>query len=267
MKLTAEVKRGIAADRQAGMSVQDCCAKWNVHRSTIAKYGAGEKQQEVDVPTLPSDMEERAKTLETPPIEVEQARPQDDPAIHAFMSQVLEPPPVRASVRVPVPAPAVPKVEHPRGDPNELIQRILLNAQTFPDIFPNAPTEQSLSHKSAKELDDVLKTMEHTRAVRMLSSQMKQVFFVASRATEVIGKVALRLKTDGMTDTLMAQQKELDYLFRELAIKHANKFSGTSEPEVRLLMLFGITLLQTDATNRLRERMPATSATEEYADL
>ncbi len=80
----------------------------------------------------------------------------------------------------------------------------------------------------------------------------------------------MKLKTDGMTDALMTQQKELDYLFRELAIKHASKFSGTSEPEVRLLMLFGMTLLQTDATNRLRERMPTSAPTEaqdKYADL
>ena len=258
MKLTADVKKGIAADRLAGMSVQECCVKWKVHRSTIAKYGTDEKQ-EVNVPVLPSDMEERAKTLEIP--QIERRTSNDDPVIQAFMNDVLV---VPSSPSVPVPTP---KQELPRGDPNELIQRILLNAQTFPDIFPNAPTEQSLSQKGAKELEDVLKTMEHTRAVRMLSSQMKQVFFVASRATEMIGKTALRLKTDGMTDALMSQQKELDYLFRELAIKHANKFSGTSEPEVRLLMLFGITLLQTDATNRLRERMPTPNTTEEYADL
>ena len=63
---------------------------------------------------------------------------------------------------------------------------------------------------------------------------------------------------------------DLEVDLGERAIKHASKFSGTSEPEVRLLMLFGMTLLQTDATNRLRERMPASAPTEtaeKYADL
>jgi hypothetical protein len=155
----------------------------------------------------------------------------------------------------------------PRGDPKDLIQRILLNAESFPEVFPNPPSESSLAGKSWGDLDHVLKSMEHSRSVRTLSIQMKQVFFVGSRATEVLGKAMLRLKTDGMTDALMTQSKELDYLFRELAIKHAPKFSGTSEPEVRLLMLFGMTLLQTDATNRLRERVAPKDAEDKYADL
>lgn len=262
MKLNDEIKRGIAADRLAGMSVQECCAKWNVHRSTISKYfKKNETIQEVQIPMLPPDMEERAKFLSSDPPLMEQKQPHlDHPSIKEFMKKVLnEPERVVKEVE--------PVKELPRGDPNELIQRILLNAETFPDVFPNAPNEDTLSVKSVHELDKVLKTMEHTRAVKTLSTQMKQVFFVASRATEVLGKAALRLKTDGMTDALMTQQKDLDYLFRELAIKHASKFSGTSEPEVRLLMMFGMTLLQTDATNRLKERMPATRATEDYADL
>ena len=266
MKLAEEVKRGIAADRKAGMSVKEVSAKYGVNKSTIAKYArAAEEVQSVEVPTtldLEVDLDERAKMLdsEPPPMKKAAAVPaKTSKAVEAFMKSAL--------AEAPAPAPAV---ELPRGDPKELVQRILLNAETFPEVFPNPPTQSSLAGKSWKELDEVLKSMEHSRAVRMLSVQMKQVFFVASRATEVLGKAALKLKTDGMTDALMAQTKELDYLFRELAIKHASKFSGTSEPEVRLLMLFGMTLLQTDATNRLRERMPESAPTEtaeKYTDL
>jgi hypothetical protein len=269
MKLNDKIKKGIAADRLAGMSVQECCEKWNVHRSTISKYfKKNETIQEVQIPMLPPDMEERAKFLSSDPPPMEQKEPHlDHPTIKEFMKKVLSEP-VKEVVRVEEPV-KEPVKELPRGDPNELIQRILLNAETFPDVFPNAPSQDTLASKSVLELDSVLKSMEHTRAVRMLSTQMKQVFFVASRATEVLGKAALRLKTDGMTDALMTQQKDLDYLFRELAIKHASKFSGTSEPEVRLLMMFGMTLLQTDATNRLKERLgtSATRVSEEYADL
>ena len=265
MKLAEEVKRGIAADRKAGMSVKEVSAKYGVNKSTIAKYArAAEEVQSVEVPTtldLEVDLGERAKMLDSEPPPMKKAAEvpaKSSKAVEAF---------IKSALAEEAPAPAV---ELPRGDPKELVQRILLNAETFPEVFPNPPTQSSLAGKSWKELDEVLKSMEHSRAVRMLSVQMKQVFFVASRATEVLGKAALKLKTDGMTDALMTQTKELDYLFRELAIKHASKFSGTSEPEVRLLMLFGMTLLQTDATNRLRERMPASAPTEtaeKYADL
>jgi hypothetical protein len=73
-----------------------------------------------------------------------------------------------------------------------------------------------------------------------------------------------------MTDALLQQQAELDYLFKELAIKHADKFRGASSPEVRLLTMFGITLLQTDATNRLKERLSAATPSDveaKYPDL
>ena len=71
-----------------------------------------------------------------------------------------------------------------------------------------------------------------------------------------------------MTDALMQQQKELDFLFKEIAIKHADRLSVTTEPEVRLMMLFGIAVLQTDATNRMKEAAAAAATvTEKYADL
>jgi transposase-like protein len=266
MKLAEEVKRGIAADRKAGMSVKEVSAKYGVNKSTIAKYArAAEEVQSVEVPNtleLEVNLDERAKMLDNEPPPMKKAAEvpaKSSKAVEAFIKSAM------AEVSAPAPVAVLPRV-----DPKELVQRILLNAETFPEVFPNPPTQSSLAGKGWKELDEVLKSMEHSRAVRMLSVQMKQVFFVCSRATEVLGKAALKLKTDGMTDALMTQQKELDYLFRELAIKHASKFSGTSEPEVRLLMLFGMTLLQTDATNRLRERMPASAPTEaadKYADL
>jgi len=253
MKLTDEVKKGIAADRATGMSVKDCCSKYGVNKSTIAKYGK-EEVQSVIVPTadLP-DLEARARELETEPMKKMEEQPKERRMVEAFVRKAVE---VKEEK----------EEELPRGDPKELVQRILLNAESFPDVFPHPPSQTSLAGKNVKELDELLKSMEHTRAVRTLSVQMKQVFLVSARATEVLGKAVLRLKTDGMTDALMTQQKELDYLFRELAIKHAGKFAGTSEPEVRLLMLFGMTLLQTDATNRLKERMPK-EAEEKYSDL
>jgi hypothetical protein len=255
MKLTDEIKQGIAEDRASGMSVKDVAAKYGINKSTISKYG---KVQSVVVPTTDDvDLAERAKILfREAPID-EAPKPKDQRAIASFMAKVQEDE---------VPAP--PKVVQ-RGDPEELIQKILLNAEAHPEVF-SGTTVETLAGRSAEELAAVLRTMEMSKAVRMLTVQMKQVFFVASRATEVAGKTFLKLKTDGLTDGLIAQQKELDFLFKELAIKHSKAFGKSTEPEIRLLMMFGIAVLQTDATNRVKERMAATTpaeTTEKYGDL
>ena len=253
MKLTGEVKKAIAADRANGMSVKEVAGKYGVHKSTISKYSKElEDVQVVEVPT--ANLEERAKVFEESPI--------DSPAPKSEMKTL-------SKFFEGVKKTEVPAVPVKRGDPAELIQKILLNADTYPDLFPNTNTE-SLVGRTFGELSDVLSTMEMTKSVRMLSVQMKQVFFVGCRATEVVGKSFLKLKTDGFTDGLIAQQKELDFLFKELAIKHSKKFGKATEPEIRLLMLFGIAVLQTDASNRVKERMTAstpTETTEKYSDL
>lgn len=252
-KVSADLRDLLVADRKSGMSVRAMAEKHGVNRTTIIKYTKGVADMEaratefVDVPTMTA--------------------PGPMPDAVASFFRGLDERPSRAP-DLPPPSP-----ELPRGDPQELVQKILLNAETFPDVFPKAPTTSELSGKSFLELQGLLTTMEQTRAVKTLATQMKQVFFVGSRATEVLGKSLLRLRTDGMTDMLMAQQAELDYLFRELAIKHAPRIGQATSPEARLVMLFGITLLQTDAMNRLKDRAsaalptPTEETTEKYADL
>ena len=152
---------------------------------------------------------------------------------------------------------------------NDLIQKILLNAESFPEMFPEFSLD-SLATKSVKELVELLESMTHARTIRSLSLQFKQMFLVSVRATEIVGKSFLKMKTDGMTEALMVQQKELDFIFRELAIKHSSRFSATTEPEVKLLMIVGMTLLQTDSSNRLKERLAQTQrseTTDKYSDL
>ena len=92
---------------------------------------------------------------------------------------------------------------------------------------------------------------------------MKQVFFVTARATESLG-TRIRLKTQGLTDALLQQQQELDYIFKELAIEYADKFNTATRPEIKLLMTFGMAVLSVDSQNRLREHI---KPEEKYADL
>jgi transposase-like protein len=244
--LSDDVKKQIAADRAAGMAVKSIAEKHGINRSTVSRVAplALEERAEVLLPT--TDM----PTLEAA---------QPDAVVASFLKTIDAGPQVQ-------PQPPIPR--QPERSSSELSQRILLNAETFLDLFPNTPSHEALSRKSASELQALLSSMEHTRAVTALSTQVKQVFFVTSRATEVLGSALLRLKLGGMTDALMQQQKELDFLFKEIAIKHADWLGATTEPEVRLAMLFGIAVLQTDATNRMREASAAAATvTEKYADL
>jgi hypothetical protein len=167
-KLALEIQAKILQDRMAGVSVSECAAKYGVSKSTISKYHHKEETQEVDVPSI--DLEARALELTEAPIQMVANVPKHESRVlDSFFktlpesgdSLALEPPP---------------KADVPRGDPKELIQRIIINAETFPEVFPSAPTESSLANKSVPELQGVLASMEHSRAVRTLSVQFKQVF-------------------------------------------------------------------------------------------
>ena len=144
---------------------------------------------------------------------------------------------------------------------NALEQRIILNVENFAPIFTFIKDRdqfiKSLHSKSSEELQGILKTLETTRTTINLSNQMKQSFFMVARGTEVFGSSLLGLKTRGFTENLMIQKQELDMIFREIAIEYAPMFKITTKPELRLLMCFSMSLMQTDSINRLKETMTA----------
>lgn len=144
---------------------------------------------------------------------------------------------------------------------NALEQRIILNVENFAPIFTFIKDRdqfiKSLHTKSSEELQGILTTLETTRTTINLSNQMKQSFFMVARGTEVFGSSLLGLKTRGFTENLMIQKQELDMIFREIAIEYAPMFKITTKPELRLLMCFSMSLMQTDSVNRLKETMTA----------
>jgi hypothetical protein len=161
---------------------------------------------------------------------------------------------------------------------NAVIQRIMLNIDNFAPMFSFIHNKEefvkSLHSKSLVDLEGILKTMETTRTTINLSNQMKQTFLMVAKGTEVLGNQYLNLKTDGFTAQLVAQKQELDMIFRELAIDYAPRFTFQTRPEVRLVMLYGMTLLQTDNNNRIKDFIEARSkvevpeaSTEKFGDL
>lgn len=241
-KIDAQLKEAILQDKRE-MTTKQLQEKYNLSRSSI---------QRIKLP----DLEARAEEFSPPP-QVKDERQ----AVNIVEQLVKE---VNKPQAVTIPEMILPPRAPPR---DETIQRILLNADTFPAHFPFITDKnafvQSLSEKSAHQLDDLLKMMERTRSVNNLSNQMKQVFFVTARATESLG-VRIRLKTQGLTDALLQQQQELDYIFKELAIEYADKFNTATRPEIKLLMTFGMAVLSVDSQNRLREHI---KPEEKYADL
>jgi hypothetical protein len=213
--------------------------KYGVSRSTI---------QRIKLPDLETRVSEFTTESRAPP----------DTAKQDFAEKFVKT--LQQEVTVPIHMPA------PQPDRQPIIQKILMNADSFPAHYPfitdRTTFMTSLSEKSALQLQDLLTTMERTRAAGNLTAQMKQVFLVGSRAAETLG-ARLRLKTQGLADALLQQQQELDYIFKELALNYSDTFTKASSPEIRLATLFGMTLLQVDTRNRIREMKPE----EKYDDL
>lgn len=228
-KIDTPTKEAILKDK-GSFTTKQLQEKYGLSRSTI---------QRIKLP----DLEARAKEFAPTPAPADEQR-----AVHMVEQMVQD---------IPTLPPAPPS--------NETIQRILLNADTFPAHFPFITDKtafvQSLADRNPHQLAELLRMMETTRATNNLSAQMKQVFFVVSRATETLGS-RIRLKTQGLTDALLQQQQELDYIFKELAIEYGGKLPST-RPEVKLAMAFGMAVLTVDSQNRIRELKPE----ETYADL
>jgi len=236
-KLDDATRDSILNDKSSltNKQIQD---KYGVSRSTI---------QRIKLPDLESRVSEFTTESKAP-----------DTAKQDFADKFVKN--LQQEVRVPM---AQPVLQHDR---QPIIQKILMNADSFPAHFSfiNDRTAfmTSLSEKTASQLDDLLTTMERTRAANNLAAQMKQVFLVGSRAVETLG-ARIRLKTEGLADALLKQQQELDYIFKELALNYSDTFTKASSPEIRLATLFGMTLLQVDSHNRIREMRPE----EKYEDL
>jgi len=287
MKVSESIKKAILADKKSGLSIKDLCEKHSISKATVHRVLASGKievsgdvkmvAETVTPPTLTiqemSDefvdvmngkskeqlqQEEKAQTKS-------QANAIERLADHLFDGDddSVDMPTVKAPRRSAVPKNVVrfQPPEETAVERNALEQRIILNIENFAPIFHFIKDKdafiRSIPNKSTTELKGLLKTLETTRTTVNLSNQMKNTFFMASQGTEMFGAMFLGLKTRGFTEMLMSQQQELDMIFREIAIDYAPMFSMTNKPELRLGMIFAMTLMQTDSTNRLKDAIRA----------
>lgn len=258
-KLSKEQKESVRRDR-GSMSINDLVGKYGVSRATIHRVLA---ETEVRVPVVEEvnpDFQEFEDVLagreRKPEPAKETAEEKKDPVADKAMEQlasslfkqgldgeeVVQTSPVRVEDGI---------------EKTAVIQRILLNLDNFAPLFHFIHNRNefvaSLPHKSVDELKGILQTMEQTRTTLNLANQFKNTFLMVGKATEVLAPRVIGLKTDGFVENLMSQRQELDMIFRELAIDYAPRFTFQSRPEVRLAMLYGMTLLQVDNNNRIKD--------------
>ena len=273
------------------MSIAELTEKYGVSKATVHRVladGGGkvsfqEDAQSVRVPTTADQQENPAyeefagvlsgKTRDEAELVKEQVKP--DPLLSKAMERLADDMFSAPQGEVLV----MPKVRMEDAvERTSVLQRIMLNLDNFAPLFTFIHNRQefvsSLHNKSVEDLKGILKTMEQTRTTMNLANQIKNTFLMVGKATEVLAPKVIGLKTDGFVETLMSQKQELDMIFRELAIDYAPKFTFQSRPEVRLAMLYGMTLLQVDNTNRIKayaeskaeEEVPETTK-EAFGDL
>jgi hypothetical protein len=123
---------------------------------------------------------------------------------------------------------------------------------------------QGLSALSTPQLSETLTTLERTRSVGNIANGFKHLFYVAGQATETATQFA-GMTTQGFTAQLRAQDEEVTMIMKELAIEQWERLKVMDSPQVRLGMLFCMTLVQVDTRNKLDEHFKRSQVPEHIA--
>ena len=160
-----------------------------------------------------------------------------------------------------------------------LISRITLNVNTFEPILhdfvkPNKDAYlSSMSKKTEQELEIVLKTLEHTRSVYNISTQLRSFIYMGSSAIEYGTQRFMKMKTEGFAQALQIHDQEIRMCLAEYCMDKVETFQKVNRPEAKLASILVLTLLSVDAKNRMgassspaQAPVPETVA-KEYNDL
>lgn len=160
-----------------------------------------------------------------------------------------------------------------------LISRITLNVNTFEPILkdfvkPNKDAYlTSMTKKSEQELEIILKTLEHSRSVFNISSQLRSFVYMGSSAIEYGTQRFMKMKTEGFSQALMMQDQEIRMCLAEYCMDKVETFQKVTRPEAKLASIVVLTLLSVDAKNRMGGGHPPASqelkeeVAKEYNDL
>jgi len=172
---------------------------------------------------------------------------------------------IRREVNDEAPAPRV--VEAKRA---ELTQKIIFNVQHFGSQLevitgPNREAFlQSLAAMPVPHLKETLTILERTRSVGNIANGFKHLFYVAGQATETASSF-IGMNSQGFTAQLRAQDEEVTMIMKELAIEQWERLKVMDSPQVRLGMLFCMTLVQVDSRNRMEAHFKQAEVPEHIA--
>jgi len=160
-----------------------------------------------------------------------------------------------------------------------LISRITLNVNTFEPILkdfvkPNKETYlSSMGKKTEQELEIILKTLEHTRSVYNISTQLRSFVYMGSSAIEYGTQKFMKMKTEGFAQALQIHDQEIRMCLAEYCMDKVDTFQKVNRPEAKLASIIVLTLLSVDAKNRMSTasspvNVPvAADVAQEYKDL
>jgi hypothetical protein len=165
------------------------------------------------------------------------------------------------------------EVEEVRAPPPEarradVIQKIIFNLQHFGpqlEVITGPNREQyiqTLTSMSVPQLRETLTTLERTRSVGNIANGFKHVFFMLGQATETATQF-IGMTTQGFTSQLKAQEEEVSMIMKEIAIEQWERLKVMDSPQVRLSMLFCMTLIQVDTRNKLEAHFKQSQAVPE----
>lgn len=160
-----------------------------------------------------------------------------------------------------------------------LISRITLNVNTFEPILkdfvkPNKETYLAgMGKKNEQELEVILKTLEHTRSVYNISTQLRSFVYMGSSAIEYGTQKFMKMKTEGFAQALQIHDQEIRMCLAEYCMDKVDTFQKVNRPEAKLASILVLTLLSVDAKNRMSTasspvNVPvAAEVAQEYKDL
>jgi predicted DNA-binding protein YlxM (UPF0122 family) len=194
-------------------------------------------------------------------------------------------PPAKSKMVMPIfnePAAPVVKAEPAvrQLEKGELIAKITLNVQTFPDVLADfiKPNKDSfldaIQKKSQTELSAILSTMEYSRSVANTTNVMKQMTLTGAAMLELGTKRFLKMRTDGFAD-MIRNTPEFEHILKEISMENQGGIIAKYQsPTVRLTTLIITSLLAVDAKNRSGAANVVSSASmapanlnEKYGDL
>jgi hypothetical protein len=160
-----------------------------------------------------------------------------------------------------------------------LISRITLNVNTFEPILRDfvKPNKEaylaSMSKKTEQELEITLKTLEHTRSVYNISTQLRSFVYMGSSAIEYGTQRFMKMKTEGFAQALQLHDQEIRMCLAEYCMDKVETFNKVNRPEAKLASILVLTLLSVDAKNRMSGSSSPVNApvaetvAQEYNDL